>query len=67
VSALRTLARVFPEISALSPLFPYSGAGGGNTRSDQIELVIGNEEVFDSDAPMDETDLSDPSVVSEYI
>jgi hypothetical protein len=39
VSALRTFARILPEISALPPLFSLAGAGRGNTWSNQIELV----------------------------
>jgi hypothetical protein len=39
MSALRTFARILPEISALPPLFPQSGACRGNPGSDQIELV----------------------------
>ncbi len=39
LSALWTFARILPKIPALPPLFPFSGVGGGNTRSNQIELV----------------------------
>lgn len=39
VPALRTIARIFPEIPALPPLFPDSGPVGGNPGSDQVELV----------------------------
>jgi hypothetical protein len=55
VFALRTFARILPEISALPPLFPLACTGRGNTRSNQIELV---STIYDMQLTMRERDLS---------